>query len=189
MDVSVVKNWLKNRLPAFQDVLAVYGLIVLLIYGWTIYWYLWKLPSWLYFLSLPEILFVYTYAAVLNFIETLIVIALPLALCLALPVAWMRDRFVSRSVILVIVLLAALINYVNLMTSLLRIPPGLAFPTLLAAVVTAFLMFVAGRVGFIRKAIEEIASRSVIFVYIFLPLTALSFLVVLARNIVSLVSR
>ena len=56
---------------------------------------------------------------------------------------------------------------------------------LLAMAGIVFLVFLVGRIGLLRKAVEEIASRAVIFNYIFIPLSALSLLVVLFRNVFS----
>ncbi|MEW5941807.1 MAG: hypothetical protein AB1750_19260, partial [Chloroflexota bacterium] len=148
-----------------------------------------KLPSWLYFMSISEILVGYAYDAIVNFLETLIVLALPLLLSLALPAAWYRDRFTSRSATIVILLLVALMKYVSTITALFTIPSGLALPILAGTLVTIFLAFLVGRVAFLRKIMEEIASRAVIFVYIFAPLTAISFIVVLIRNIAALLAQ
>ena len=186
MDFSVVKAWLKNHMPEFQQILAVYGVVTLVVYGWTIYWYLWKLPSWLYFMSLSEILTVLAYAMVVNFLESLIVIAVPLVLSLLLPVSWFRDKFVARGTILLVILLVFLMQYVTLITTLIGIPPGIGTNVLFAVIATIAVVFLVGRVAFLRKVVEEIAFRAVIFVYIFVPLTAVSFLVVIVRNVFAL---
>jgi len=189
MNFLAARNWLKNHLPGFQDILSVYGVIMIIIYGWTLYWYLWKLPSWLYFMPVSDILVVYAYDLAVNFIETLIMLALPLTLSLILPVAWYRDRFVSRSAVIVIVLLLGLMKYVGILTTLYDLPPGLLRPIGLGLVGTTLLAFLVGRVAFLRKIMDEVANRATIFVYIFGPLTAISFLVILVRNVVALLVR
>ena len=186
MDFSVVKAWFKNHMPDFQQILAVYGIVVLIVYGWTIYWYLWKLPSWLYFMSLSEILTVLAYAMVVNFLESLIVIALPLALSLLLPVQWFRDKFTAEGATLVFILLVLLMQYVTLITALVGIPPGISVKILSAVLGTVVAVFLVAKVAFLRKMVDEIANRAVIFVYIFVPLTAVSFLVVVIRNVLAL---
>jgi hypothetical protein len=186
MDFSVVKAWFKKHVPEFQQILAVYGVVVFIVYGWTIYWYLWKLPSWLYFMSISEILTVLAYAMVVNFLESLIVIAVPIVVSLALPVSWFRDQFVAKGTIMLIILLALLMEYVTLITALINIPPGMGVDVLLAILGIVAAVFLVGRLGFLRKVIEEIAYRAVIFVYIFVPLTAVSFLVVVIRNVMAL---
>jgi len=85
----------------------------------------------------------------------------------------------------VVLLLIALAQYLQIITGLQDIPPGMGRMALLAMAGIIFLVFLVGRIGLLRKAVEEIASRAVIFNYIFVPLSALSLLVVLFRNIFS----
>lgn len=183
MDLSGWKAALLKRLPERQQVMAVFGVIALLVYGWTIYWYLWKLPSWLYFMTVSEMLVTFAYELVVNFLESLLILLIPILLSLILPLRWFRDRFLSRASILVILLLVALMRYLQIITRLQDFPPNFLRLTLLVAGGIAVLVFLVGRVAFLRRVVEEVAGRAVIFLYIFVPLTALSFLVVLFRNI------
>jgi hypothetical protein len=50
--------------------------------------------------------------------------------------------------------------------------------TLLLAIL---LTWIAGLVGWIRRGLENMADRFVVFLYIYLPLTAIAFLIVAAR--------
>lgn len=185
MNFARWKAWFLNRLPGFQQAAAVFGVIVLVVYGWTIYWYLWKLPSWLYFLSLSEMLAAFAYAMAVNFLESVLVLLIPILLSLCLPIRWFHDQFVARGTTLVVLLLIALAQYLQVITGLQDIPPGMGRAVLLAMAGIVFLVFLVGRIGLLRKAVEEIASRAVIFNYIFVPLSALSLLVVLFRNVFS----
>jgi hypothetical protein len=180
------KSRFVSRLPSMGQLTAVYGVIVFMVYGWTIYWYLWKLPSWLYFLTLGELLVTFSYAMVVNLIESLLVLLLPVLLSLLLPYHWFRERFVAQGVILVILLLIALMNYLNIIIGLQGFPPGLGLMALGAIIVIAFLIFLVGRVGLLRKVVEEIGNRATIFIYIFLPISVLSIFVVLIRNVLRL---
>jgi hypothetical protein len=180
------KSRFASRLPSMGQLTAVYGVIVLMIYSWTIYWYLWKLPSWLYFLTLGELLVTFSYAMVVNFIESLLVLLVPVLLSLLLPLRWFRDRFVAQGVILVVLLLIALMNYLDIITGLQGFPPGLGWLVLVVIMVIAFMIFLAGRIELFRKVVEEIGNRATIFIYIFLPISVLSIIVVLIRNVLRL---
>lgn len=186
MDLMGWKSRIASRLPSLGQLTAVYGVIVLMVYGWTIYWYLWKLPSWLYFLTVGELLVTYSYAMVVNLIESLLVLLLPVFLSLLLPIRWFRERFVAQGVILVVLFLIALMYYLNVIISLQGFPSGLGWTVLAAIIVISFLTFLVGRVGLLRKVVEEIGNRATIFVYIFLPLSVLSIFVVLIRNVMRL---
>ena len=128
------KLWFTSRLPSMGQLTAVYGVIVLMVYGWTIYWYLWKLPSWLYFLTLGELLVTFSYAMIVNFIESLLILLVPVLLSLLLPHHWFRERFVAQGVVMVVLLLIALMNYLNVITGLQDFPPGLGGKVLAAII-------------------------------------------------------
>ena len=91
---------IKNKFPRLAQVYPVYAIIVILTYGWTIYWALWKLPSWLNFLPLAEIGSIFCYLMATNFIESLMALCGVIVLCLVLPQKWFRDLFVSRGSVL-----------------------------------------------------------------------------------------
>ena len=91
---------IKNKLPRLAQVYPVYAIIVILTYGWTIYWALWKLPSWLDFLPLGEIGAIFCYLMATNFIESLLALFGVIILSLILPQKWFRDLFVSRGSVL-----------------------------------------------------------------------------------------
>jgi len=63
------------------------------------------------------------------------------------------------------------------------LPPGLnwMFPLVVAGIL--LIVFLVGRVNLLCKILEEIANRAVIFLYVFLPLSALALIVVLIRNL------
>jgi hypothetical protein len=175
---------LKNRFPSFQQILAVYGLISLIVYGWTLIWFFWKLPSWEFFMTMGEIAIVLAYAMATNFLESLTVLLMPLFFCAVLPAKWFKDFFLSRGSSLVILGLGYMM-YISLHitsnddgypTNIVRLIPIIGLLILI-------LSFLAGRISLLRKLFEELADRAIIFAYIFLPVGFISLLVVVARNI------
>jgi hypothetical protein len=184
MTFNDLKAWIAKRLPTTQQTAAVYGVIVLIVYGWTLYWFAWKLPSWLYFLSVGEMLVALAYSMVVNFIESLIVLVALLLLCAILPPRWFRDRFTALGTALVILSLVALAYYLGTIIALQDFPPHLRWYTLLAVTGIVLVVFLISRIKLLVKLLEEIANRAVIFLYVFLPISAISFIVVLIRNII-----
>ena len=175
---------LKNRFPSLQQILAVYGLISLIIYCWTLIWFFWKLPSWEYFMNIGEIATVFAYAMATNFLECLTVLLMPLFLCAVLPAKWFKDFFLSRGSSLVILGLAYMMyisshiasNDDSYPTNVVRLIPVIGLLILI-------LTFLGGRIGLLRKLFEGLADRATIFSYIFLPVGFISLLVVIGRNI------
>jgi hypothetical protein len=178
---------LRKRFPSWSQVLPVLGVIMLMIYTWTLMRFFWKLPSWLYFLNGEEILTMLAYSLVTNFAESLAVLCGPLFLALALPRAWFGDLFVARGGALSIAGLGYMMflgeqfnNYVEY--------PTLSLPTwtvLLALAGIALLVYLFGRIGWLRKLLEEVAERASIFAYILAPVSGIAMLAIVVRILLS----
>jgi hypothetical protein len=167
-----------NRFPQKQEIYPVYGLIIILIYGWSAYWFIWNLPSWLSFLTIAEIVVVCAYALVTNFLESLFVLAIVLVLSFCLPAEWLRRDFVFRGAVVVI----CTIVYIMIILSN-HIPLSqIGYYGFMATIMIGLLVSFLGRVYLFRVAIEMLADRSIIFAYITLPLSVISSFVILVRN-------
>ena len=175
---------IKNKLPRLAQVYPVYAIIVILTYGWTIYWALWKLPSWLDFLPLGEIGSIFCYLMATNFIESLLVLLGVLIISLILPQKWFRDLFVSRGSALAASVLIPIMVFEYHFDK----PADYysKFPMLLLVMflVACVLVFLAGWINIVRKAVEVFAEKAVIFLFISLPVSILSLMVVLVRNLI-----
>ena len=156
-------------------------MIVFTIYSWTLLWFFWKYPSWLYFMNIGEILTVLAYSLATNFFESLLVLAAPFALAVVLPRKWFYDAFVARGIALVLPILGYMMYIAFQFESKLDYPTEALnwAPVILAA--TLLLVFIVGRVSFLRKAIELFADRATIFIYLTIPLSLVSVLVVAIR--------
>ncbi len=163
---------------------SVYAIAVLLVYGWTAYWFVWKLPSWIYYLSISEILLNVAYSAITNFFESLVVLSAPLLLAILLPVNMFSDRFVSAGSLLTLQL-AGIFFYLS---SIPEIEGAFSYiPFLLAAVLFLIAVGVSvavSRVSLVTNIVEAFADRAKIFLYLTLPVSGLSLIVVLARNLI-----
>ena len=170
-----------NRLPKMAQIAALYAVIVFTVYSWTLLWFFWKYPSWLYFLNIGEILTVLAYSLATNFFESLVVLIAPLAVAVVLPKKWFYDVFVARGIALVLPILGYMMYIAFQFESKLDYPTEALnwAPVILA--VTLLLVFVVGRVGFLRKVIEVFADRATIFIYLTIPLSLISVLVVVVR--------
>jgi hypothetical protein len=172
------------RLPERRSILGVYATAVFLVYGWTLLASFWKVPSWLYFLRLGDILSVYAYSFVIDFAESLLLLGLMLLIGLLLPRRWWNAQFVPMGALWIIVLTGSLM--LRLYTN--RSPDrweifvaeqwiwwGYTLGLALA------LSFLVSRLAFVRRLLENLADRMVVFLYIYLPLTAVAIVVVLVR--------
>jgi len=170
-------------MPSRAQIAQVFALIVLMVYSWTIVWFSYKVPSWLYFLNLGEITTVFAYSLATNLAESLAVLCGPVALSLVLPRKWFHDVFVARGGTLAIAGLAYMMYVASQFTSKDGYPTLTLKPWSLAVVLVliAVLVYLAGRSRLVRGIVEGIADRATIFLYIYMPLSVLALLLVLFR--------
>lgn len=172
------------RLPERRSILGVYATAVFMVYGWTLLASFWKVPSWLFFLRISDILSVYAYSFVIDFAESLLLLGMMVLAGVLLPRRWWNAQFVSKGALWTILLAgsAMLRLYTN------RSPDdwesfvsGQATwwgGTLLLAVL---LSLVVARVPLLRQGLENLADRLVVFLYLYLPLTAIAIIAVFSR--------
>jgi hypothetical protein len=159
-------------------------MIVLLVYGWTVYWIAWKFPSWIYYLTASEILWIVCYAMVVNMLESLIFILGVLVLGFVAPKAWLADRF-GPSGTLFSILIAGLLMYFSKPIQLAErfsyaplIQMGISF--LVALGIAMLLPLYRPAAAFL----DLLADRAKIFLYILLPVSLVSLVIVVVRNLV-----
>ena len=175
---------LRKRIPDKKNIVTVFAVAMFLVYTWTLYTSFWKLPSWLFFLQAGEIVSIYAYAFVVNFLESLLLILIALLPALFLPRHWWADTFTPKGFTLILIILSSALLHL----SLYRTPDTRAafvngqfiwwVGTLLFSVL---LTWFVGRVPWMRTGLETLADRFVVFLYIYLPLTIAALLIVLAR--------
>jgi hypothetical protein len=172
-----------SRFPSQKQLALVYVVIAVVLYSWSIIRFFWRLPSFIMFATVDEIAIMYDYLIIVNFLESLTLLLIPILISIVLPAHWFFDRFVTKSTLLLAMGLWYLSYIANHISAgrpfpydLIRIAP---FVVLLIFV----LMYVLDQISFLRKIIIEITERLTVFLYIIIPITAICFLVILFRNI------
>lgn len=177
-------NKLLARFPDKQSLILVYATAVFMVYGWTLYTSFWKAPSWLFYLTLGEVLSLYAYSFAVNFLES-ILLMLPL-LCVAwiLPGRLWKRHFTAYGLTWVLCVTGSMM--IRLYT--LRAPGdwGEFLQTQASwwgwtIALMIVLGFVVSRIPWLEKGIVLLADRLVVFLYLYLPLTAISFIVLALR--------
>lgn len=177
---------MKKRFPPLAQILPVYAVIVFLMYGWTLMLVFWKLPSWLLSLTAWEIVSILAYSFALNLVESLFFLGLLLGAGAVLPGRILRHDFAARGASFMLVVLASMMLHLALYADtdlreafILSLLPWWAV-SLLAAV-----LFVALTVRWarLRTWLLEFSDRLIVFLYLFLPLSFISLIIAVARNI------
>jgi hypothetical protein len=175
---------LSARIPEKRNIVTVFAVAMFLVYTWTLFISFWKLPSWLFFLRLGEIVSIYAYAFLVNFFESILLLVLVLLPAILLPRHWWKDVFIPKAFVLILVILGSAVLHMTLY----RTPDtrdvfvnGQFNWWLGTLVIAIFLTSLAGNVVWLRRGLENVADRFVVFLYIYLPLTLLALFIVLAR--------
>lgn len=179
---EIIAN-LKKRIPSLAQLTPVYAVAVVIIYLWSLFRFSWRLPSFLNYSTTGEIGVIFAYLMVVNLLESLAVVSVPIILSVILPQKWFHDRFISQGVLLVSMWLGCLMYIAS------RILPEEDFPYALFKQLPLFLLltlalvFLLVQIKFLSGILEEISDRFVIFLYISIPVSAISLIVVSFRNI------
>lgn len=174
---------LLKRIPALSQIIPVYAVIVLVVYSWTILWFFWKLPSWSFFMSVDEILVVIAYFLSVNFLESICVLILLVLLCVVLPQKWFYDAFIVRATTCAILSLVYAMYFTFQMQLVDEYPKSLLLLTFPVFGIIFFLAYLSGKFEIVRKVVESFADRAIIFLYLSIPLSLISIVVVVFRNI------
>jgi hypothetical protein len=176
-----------KKLPKAGEILPVFAVITAMTYGWTLAAFLWKLPSWLHYLTPGEILAIYSYSVLTDFNESAIFLALLLCLCLALPARMLREVFVLRGTILALCVLGGMMFllgfYINNEAGLIGIFPAWTVILASAIIMVALLDVLSRKFPPVASTLTGLAERLTIFLYINLPLSILALVVVTIRNL------
>jgi hypothetical protein len=174
-----------RRLPKLQDILPVFAVISTIFFGWSIFVFLQKLPSWLYYLNVGEILTILAYTFTNDLLESLLWLGVLLLLTALLPASLIRDRFAERGSSVGLICLGSLVFFIKLHAergaSLMRYGVLWLVVTLLLA---GLLVYLSSRYRMLSDAILSFTDRLTVFLFLFVPLGILSSLVVLLRNLI-----
>ena len=174
---------LRERIPAWHEILGVLGVVVFAVHSWSVYGFLFNLPAFILKYRPGEILAVFFYHMVFAFFESFCIGLVLVVLSAILPSAWMRKGFVHKGFLLV---LAAAIGAVALQNSfsyaifefdasnMHLLYERLGVGVLLFAGIWALTHYVAGLQKLLVRLVEQIS----IMLYIYLPLDVIGLLVV-----------
>ena len=178
-------SFLRKRFPEFSQIIPVFAVTTLLVYSWTMYRMLQKLPSWLLYLNFWEILSNFSYALVFNFFECLLIAVLIVLLSALLPRRFFTDLFVAQGSLLSILGTAYLV-YLAIVVGQSKanfFPWDVIRWAPVVGLVILVLVFLLSRVAVIRKGLEAFADRASVLLYLFIPFSLLGAIVLIVNNL------
>ena len=174
---------LVRRFPSLKQLTPVYSVAVVIIYTWSIMRFFWRLPSLLNYSTAGEIGVIFSYLMSVNLFESITVAFMPVLLSLILPQKWFFDRFITKGVLLVSLGLGYMMYVASHINTDEPFPYTLFRWAPFVFLLVFVLVFPLDRITFLTKILEELSDRFEVFLFISLPVSAVSFLVVLVRNI------
>lgn len=172
------------RFPPRHQIFPVFSLTVFLVYSWAIALFLWTLPRWIISLSVLDISAIAAYVMSVALLDSVLITGWAILLAVVLPARLIRDDFPARGGALALGIFLCSVFYQSAMWNLLKM--GTAQVILLIPLTLTFLVlliYATARLVIIRRAFLGLADRSTVFLMIYLPLSCLSLLVVIFRNI------
>jgi hypothetical protein len=179
----------RERFPSRDQVLPVFAAAAFPIYSWMVLRLFWILPSWLKFLTFQEILIASLYAFAFALLESAALTLSVVLLAAVLPRRFFREQFIAQGSLLVWLIClwsGWLLSKVGIAEdwSLRRFASAsLALLALFCASSALICYLAARRFPPSRSAIENLAERMTVFLLAYLPLSALGWAVVIARNL------
>jgi hypothetical protein len=153
-----------------------------MFYGWTMVVFLWKLPGWLFFLTIGEIAGILAYQFITNLLESLVILLLLLISSMVFPPRTFKDVFVVRGSMAALVLIGSMMLFLNRYVSAgPKFGENLPVWMLGSLLISAVMVALATRLKILRVSISWLSDRLIVFLFVLLPLSALSLLYVLIQ--------
>lgn len=183
-----LSNNLKAKLPSRHEALAVFSVIVFIVFSWALYRTFWWIPSWLEYLSIWSILIIIAYVLAFALFESLTMMGLMVLLGLLLPRRALKEQFIVQGSALAVALgLGAFLiqRDVGVIYNL-ELEQTFLYPALIlvgVVLVVYFSSFLFRKIPRLSRLTLAVAERMTVFVYLYIPLGLIGVLVVVARNL------
>lgn len=174
----------RSRLPQTHDIMLVLACCMLLVFSWSILWFFQKMPGWLPFLPLWEVLSIFAYTQMFALLESLFVLLLLVVLAVVLPPRFFRDSFVAQGSMLLFMTAFWIILFQSIWFNVVEWAAGKLFLWFTLALFTLLISsFLVHRSKRLRKVLFALADRISVLLYLYVPLGVLGLAVVVARNL------
>jgi hypothetical protein len=178
-----------GRLPALTQITPVFAIIIFINFSWAIVLSFWVVPSWLNYVALWDILAGYAYILAFVFLESLLLLALILFLAFLLPFGFLRQKFVPQAGLLVLLFTIATLIF-HWLTPLAYdwTASQITWVSLLIFVGVILLglslsYWITQRIPVLEKIITGFAERASVFLILYVPLSILSIIIIIFRNL------
>jgi len=182
----MILSFFRKRLPERSEVYTALGVVIFVVYGWSMRSFFYEVPSFILYFKIGQILAIFAYMMGFALLESLLATFCLGLLSLLLPVSWFKNGFVYKSFITVLVGAIALLWLENtIMTFNNKFPPVELLLTAAGIIlgVWVVLLLAFHYIKLLQKPVLFIADRIGVMAYLYIPLGVIGLIVVLIRNI------
>ncbi|MBI3167336.1 MAG: hypothetical protein HYZ22_02575 [Chloroflexi bacterium] len=176
-------EWIKKRLPNQQETQAVFGFLVFAIFTWSIRGFLYKLPSFLLYYDIGEILGVFCYMMAFSLFESLVLMGILLFIA-GISGEWLVKGFSHKSGLVILVVGIAMIYFQNSLSSKLPTLTGLAASAAFVLFILVVFEVLLLKFESLQTMFNNILERFSVFSYFYVPLGLIGFVGVIIRNVI-----
>jgi hypothetical protein len=183
---SEFMSFLRARFPSWPEILSVLGVVVFAVHGWSVRGFLYNLPSFILKYRPNEILVVFWYHMAFAFLESVAFGACLVLLAALLPSSWIRYGFVCKGFLIVLAVgIVAIILQFSFAYGTFT-PPTSNRNLLTAEIAAGVILFIgllvlADRTTRFQHLIQFLVDQISIMLLVYLPLDAISLVVVAWR--------
>jgi hypothetical protein len=170
----------KNRLPATNEIYLALSMAAFLVFSWSLREFLFNFPAFMLSYGLGEILVIAAYVLMFALFETLVVMFVAVFLAVILPWGLLKNGFAYKASFLFIAFGFISVKLQFVMTNQPK-PEFLLWELVRALVYWLVPVLLTHYIAFIRKIVLDLLDRLTIFSFIYIPLGALSLIVVFVR--------
>jgi hypothetical protein len=145
--------------------------------------FFWKLPSWLFHASLDKVGILYAYMVSVNVFESLLVLFGLIVLGFILPRQWFLEHFITKGLLLVLLSLGSLMYFDYNIQAESAFPLAMFRWSPVFVLFILLLVFLLHKIALLRAILEKSAANLVVFLYVSIPVSAISVVLVLMRNL------
>ncbi len=179
---------IKTRLPEASQILPAFSVIVFVVYTWSLYRMFFQLPSWLGYLSLTNVLSLTAYVLMFALFESLFLLGILLVSGALLPKSWLRKDFTVQGSTLTGVAAFGAYLVQRKVGLLYKLSPEQLLLNILLSLLGLILTlaisaFIYSKLPRLQGWVRSLAERMTVFAYIYIPLSILSLVVVILRNL------
>jgi hypothetical protein len=196
--MEIMRNFLlglelmRKRLPITADILRLFNIVLFVVFSWSIRGFLFEIPAFLLYLSLPDISQILFYMLAFALLESIFVTGGLVLVSMILPSNWFRSGFAYKGFLIILAATIGLILFqgyykIGFFQDLMRndysdFKPILAglMVSILSLTILFWLFHIKPR---LQKYLSVLIEQFSVFGYIYLPLGVIGFLVVIIRNV------